>query len=500
MHAQSPAFLPDARFLIVSNRGPVEYLAQPDGSWQYQRGLGGMVTALLTIGSLVEATWVALAIGPGDYQAVATLQRDSRLHPALEQLQGVGLRYVAIPAEALHKHYGVMSNRVLWFLQHYLFHQLHPPVSDAELHDAWSGGYVVANRALASAVLEEMGRSPQRQVVMIHDYFLCLVASMLREQRPDALLLHFLHCPWPEIRYWNHLPGSMCQQLFAGLLANDILGFQTTLDACNFLLGVPLLLTGAHIDLAGMQASYQGHTTSVRVYPIGTQPEQDLLEVGDIAAFPELALLLQARQRQQRIIMRVDRLDPSKHIVAGFAAYERLLDTHPQLREQVIFVALLVPAREGIGEYRRYREDVQAAVERINRRYATQTWQPVEVISGNNRARALTALQAFDVLLVNAAADGMNLVVKEGLAVNTQQGVVVLSRNAGAYQQLQHAVLPVAPYSVEETAVALYHALTMAPADKKRLREAGLQVIAAGTQQRWLAEQLADLAQISRGL
>lgn len=500
MHTQSPAFLQDARFFIVSNRGPVEYLAQPDGSWQYQRGLGGMVTALIGIGAQVQATWVALAIGPGDFQAVATLQHDSRLRPALEQLHGVGLRYVAIPAEALRKHYGVMSNRVLWFLQHYLFHQLHPPVSDSELHDAWTEGYVVANRELARAVFEEMGQSSQRQVVMIHDYFLCLVASMLRAQRPDALLLHFLHCPWPEVRYWNRLPGSMCQQLFAGLLANDILGFQTTLDACNFLLGVPLLLEGACIDLAGMQATYQGHTTSVRVYPIGTLPEQDVQEAGDIASFPELAPLLQAHQRQQRVIMRVDRLDPSKHIVAGFAAYERLLDAHPQLHAQVIFVALLVPAREGIGEYRRYREDVQAAVERLNGRYATPTWQPVEVIYGNNRARALTALQAFDVLLVNAVADGMNLVVKEGLAVNTRQGVVVLSRSAGAYQQLQHAVLPVAPYSVEETAAALYDALTMAPADKKRLREAGLQVISTATQQRWLAEQLADLVRLSQGL
>ncbi|HEY1348607.1 MAG TPA: trehalose-6-phosphate synthase [Ktedonobacteraceae bacterium] len=494
---QSPTFLQDAHCLIVSNRGPVEYSVQADGSWHYQRGLGGMVTALLSIGSLLHATWVALAISPGDYQAVATLQRADRLPPAFEHLRGINLRYVAIPAEALHRHYGIISNRVLWFLQHYLFHQLQPEVSEAELHDAWTQGYVVANRALATAVLAEMQRSPRRPVVLIHDYFLCLVAGLLRAQQPDAALLQFLHCPWPEFRYWQRLPDSICQQLFTGLLANDILGFQTPLDACNFLLGVPLMLNHeARIDLGQMTATYRGHTTRVRAYPIGTLPEQDLREAGELASFPELAPLVQARQRQQRIILRVDRLDPSKQIVPGFAAYEHLLATHAQLREQVIFLALCVPARESIGEYRRYRAEVQAAIERINRLYATATWQPIEVIYGNNRARALTALQEFDVLLANVAADGMNLLVKEGIAVNRRQGVVVLSRTAGAYQQLHDAVLPVAPYSVEETAAALYTALTMAPEDKQRLHEAGQQVISASTQEHWLARQLADLARI----
>lgn len=481
--------------MIVSNRGPVEYRRQADGSWSYQRGLGGMVTALINIGSLVNATWVALAISPGDYQAVATLQGDGWLYPDLEQVHGIKLRYVAIPADAFHKHYGIMSNRVLWFLQHYLFHQLQPAVSDSEMYEAWTQGYVVANRAIATAALAEMKRSARRPVVMIHDYFLCLVAALLRAQRPDAVLFQFLHCPWPEIRYWQRLPGDICRQLFQGLLANDILGFQTTLDACNFLLGLPFLLE-AQIDLAQMTATYHGHTTSVRAYPIGTLPEQDLREAGDLASFPELAVLAQARQRQQRIIVRVDRLDPSKQIVPGFAAYEQLLDTHPELRGQVVFLALFVPAREGIAEYRRYREEVQAAIERVNDRYQTATWQPVEVIYGNNRARALTALQEFDVLLANVAADGMNLVVKEGLAVNRRQGVIILSRTAGAYQQLQRAVLPVAPYSVGETASALYSALTMPPAHKKRLHEAGLQAIYASTQQHWLEQQLADLARV----
>jgi len=341
-----------------------------------------------------------------------------------------------------------------------------------------------------------MRHSTNRSVVMIHDYFLCLVASMLRVQQPDALLFHFLHCPWPEVRYWNHLPSYICQNIFRGLLANDILGFQTMLDAHNFLFGVPIMLDDAQIDLMQLTATYQGHTTQIRAYPIGTLPGQDRHDAGEIAWFPELAPLLLAREQDQRIVMRVDRLDPSKQIVPGFAAYEQLLDNHPELRELVIFLALFVPARESLPEYRRYRDEVQAAIDRINRRYETAKWQPVTAIYGDNRVRALTAMQEYDVLLVNVAADGMNLVVKEGIAVNKSDGVVILSRTAGAYQQLHNAVLPIAPYSIEETANALYNALTMSSKDKKRLRDAGLQVICNSTLQLWLEQQLADILQL----
>jgi len=497
MQSLSIALLQDSNVLIVSNRGPIEYILQSDSTLDYQRGVGGMVTALINMGTLLKATWVALAISPGDRQAVATLQRDGWLHPPLAQMSEMRLRYVTIPLEAFQKHYGVISNRVLWFLQHYLFQTLQPSIDDSQMHDAWTKGYVIANQAIASAVADEMRHSTNRSVVMIHDYFLCLVASMLRAQQPDALLFHFLHCPWPEVRYWNYLPSYISQDIFRGLLANDILGFQTMLDAHNFLFGVPILLNNAQVDLVQMTATYQGHTTQIRAYPIGTLPEQDRYDVGDIASFPELAPLLLARQQHQLIVMRVDRLDPSKLIVPGFAAYEQLLDNHPELREQVIFLALFVPARESLPEYRRYREEVQAAIDRINKRYETATWQPVNAIYGNNRVRALTAMREFDVRQGKVAADDMNLVVKECIAVNKRDGVVALSRTAGAYQQLHNAVLPIASYSIEETADALHKALTMSPTDKKRLREVGLQVVYNSTLHHWLEQQLADILQYS---
>lgn len=488
----------DAHVLIVSNRGPIEYATRPDGTWEYQRGVGGMVTALINMGSLVKATWVALAISSGDYQAVAALQGQGWLSPPVEQVKGIRLRYVTIPPEAFQKHYGVMSNRALWFLQHYLFHILQPPIDDLQMRNAWTQGYVVANRAIASAVIDEMCRSTKRSVVMLHDYFLCLVPFMLRGRQPDAFLFHFLHCPWPEVRYWNYLPDYICRDIFAGLLANDILGFQTILDAHNFLFGVPMVLHDAQVDLTQMAVAYQGHTTQIRTYPIGTLPEQDRHDAGEIASFPELAPLLLARKQQQQVIMRVDRLDPSKQIVLGFAAYEHLLENYPKLRERVIFLALFVPAREALVEYCRHRQEVEAAIDRINGRYGTETWLPIIAIYGNNRTRALTAMQDYDVLLVNSVADGMNLVVKEGIAVNKRDGVVILSRTVGAYQQLQDAVLPIAPHSMEESADALYTALTMSSVEKERLHNIGLHIVDNSTLQHWLDQQLADILKYSQ--
>src|SRR6266567_1285661 len=140
MQSRSITLRQDSNVLIVSNRGPIEYILQSDGTWNYQRGVGGMVTALINMGTLVKATWVALAISPGDHQAVATLQPGGWLHPPIAQLKEMRLRYVTIPPEAFQKHYGVMSNRVLWFLQHYLFQMLQPPIDDSQMRDAWTKG------------------------------------------------------------------------------------------------------------------------------------------------------------------------------------------------------------------------------------------------------------------------------------------------------------------------------------------------------------------------
>ncbi len=159
--------------------------------------------------------------------------------------------------------------------------------------------------------------------------------------------------------------------------------------------------------------------------------------------------------------MRVDRIEPTKNIVRGFQVYAQVLADHPELYGKVVFLAFLVPLRQALPEYKRYAQKVLKSIEDIDAHYGTDEWRPIHTLWGNDRTRAPAALQFYDVLLVNPILDGMNLVAKEGPVVNQRNGVLVLSRTAGAFQQLAKACIPTSPTDVAETAQALYTALTL---------------------------------------
>ena len=184
----------------------------------------------------------------------------------------------------------------------------------------------------------------------------------------------------------------------------------------------------------------------------------------------------------------------------GAKPYRLLLEDHPELRRQVRFLALLVPSRLGVEEYGRYLDEINVLVGRINLEFGSDEWQPIEIVTGDDYARALAALQRYDVLLVNPLIDGMNLVAKEGAVLNHRNGVIVLSEGAGAFEQLNHLTLPVWPCDISGTADALYEAL-MLPAEERHERARNLrQVVEEGDIARWLYDQLVDLRQISSGV
>jgi trehalose 6-phosphate synthase len=192
------------------------------------------------------------------------------------------------------------------------------------------------------------------------------------------------------------------------------------------------------------------------------------------------------------VVARVDRIELSKNLLRGFAAFDLLLAERPEWREQVTFVALVYPSREGVDEYVEYRADVAALVAEINARWGTPGWTPIHYDDVDDFPRSVAALQRADVLLVNPVRDGLNLVAKEGVALNTAEGVLVLSTEAGAWAELGDAgALRVNPFDVVGTAEALHEALSM-PAGERAERAAALKAAAtARTPQDWLAEQLA---------
>jgi trehalose 6-phosphate synthase len=205
-----------------------------------------------------------------------------------------------------------------------------------------------------------------------------------------------------------------------------------------------------------------------------------------------------AREVGERTIVRVDRLDPSKNIVAGFRAFDLLLQRHPKWIGRVKFLAFLVPSRTSIPEYRAYADEVFNAIRTVNTRHGRPGWAPITVFHEHNRPRALVALGLYDVLLVNPLADGMNLVSKEGPVINQRDGALVLSTAAGSYGELREGALPVWPENLERTAEAMHAALSLPPGERRERAERLRRAVLAHNLDDWLGLLLDDLAGIER--
>ena len=480
------------RFIIATNRGPVEYFVTRDKTLKFRRGSGGVVTALSGIVNRVNSTWVALAMTEGDHHALEDAHEGLLESPVREM--HVHLRHVEVPKSVYRKHYDMMSNQVLWFTQHYLLEQAGDAFSSEKLHDAWNNGYRRVNEVIAAAICEEIEREPSKAMVMLHDYHLYLVSAWVRERYPSIAMQQFIHIPWPEFRYWtSSLPTAMMSAIFEGLLGNDILGFQTRRDANNFLEGVHALLgsEGAQIDEDRHEIVWKDHRTHVRDYPISisvTDERKIVRSRPSKQALDQIKPLL-----QEYTIMRVDRIEPTKNIVQGFQAYDTLLEQHPELHKKVTFLAFLVPSRQSLPLYRKYQEQTLKAIEEVNEKYQTPDWTPIHAFVQNDRVVALTALQFYDALLVNPIIDGMNLVAKEGPAVNKKNGVLVLSRSSGAFQQLAEACIPISPADRLEIAEALYKALTLPNEERQHLLQLAREEIERNDLHTWLEQQISDM-------
>jgi trehalose 6-phosphate synthase len=319
---------------------------------------------------------------------------------------------------------------------------------------------------------------------------------MVRERVPRARLLHFVHIPWPRVGIWRRLPPEIARRIHEGLAANDVIGFQTERDAQYFLESATYFLRGARYVGAANTLLWRGRRVHVGVYPIALSPTTVVTAArsSEAEAAAEAILEQVGLDRGRQLILRVDRMEPTKNIVRGFDAYERLLVAHPELRGRVVFLALLVPSREGLRAYQHYAAMVQQTIARINAAYGREGWQPIIAVSGNDHRRALACMRHCDVLLVNPLIDGMNLVAKEAGLVNERNGTIVLSREAGAYTQLAAGVLGVDPCDVAATTDAIYTALTLPHPERAALAKRVRDVLLSECADCWLDQQLTALA------
>ncbi|HZD87772.1 MAG TPA: trehalose-6-phosphate synthase [Gaiellaceae bacterium] len=481
------------KILVVANRAPVVYERGPAGERSARRGGGGLVTALAGLLAHHDVTWVASAMSDED-RAVAAAAGGS-----FEETTREGARYrlrlVVHDPAVYDRFYNVLANPTLWFLHHYLWDLGAGPDFDPALHEAWSAGYVPVNEAFAAAAVEELEREPDA-AVFFHDYHLYLAPRLLRAARPDAVISHFLHIPWPDAGYWYGLPGELRTAVHEGLLASDVVGFHTDRWRRAFLASCAGVL-GAAVDTVAGTVEHAGRLTRVTAHPIGVDAQEFArLSREQVVREREAALL---ERRPEQLVLRVDRTDPSKNVVRGFRAFELLLERHPELHRRVAMFALLAPSRQDIPQYADYLAALETAAREVNERFGRDGWTPVVLDVADDFPRSVAGYKQFDALLVNPVFDGLNLVAKEACLVNERDGVLVLSENAGAAEELGEWALVVNPLDVTGQAEALHAALTMAPDERRRRAEAIRGHVRRHDVREWIAAQLDDLDAVRSG-
>jgi trehalose 6-phosphate synthase len=462
--------------VVASNRGPVSWRSQ-DGGLVASRGFGGLVTALGGALQHEDGEWVSVALGEEGRRVAA--EHDGAPFDVDADGSTFTLRLLDV-GERYDPYYNEVSNRLLWFTAHGLWGAPYEPAGIGWSQD-WDEGYLPVNRAVAEAVVAAAEDGDGREL-FVQDYHLCAVPRVIRAARPDAPILHYVHTPWPTPEALRRLPDRLVDELLRGLLAADAVISSSPVWAANLRACARTFLdAGVDDDVVVVD----GWRCTVADVVLGVDTD-DL----DSSAASEAAQAagddLDAELDGRRLILRVDRSDLSKNILRGLHAYELLLERHPEHRGRVWHYAHVNPSRQSVPEYVAYLEACLTAAERVAERFGDDA---LTLAITDDYPRAIAALQRYDVLLANPVVDGTNLVAKEGPALNTHDGVLVLSPDAGAATVMGDAALLVNPYDVEATAERLHQALQMEPGERAdravRLRAAAR----IGAPEEWFAAQ-----------
>jgi trehalose 6-phosphate synthase len=439
------------------------------------------VSAISHAGAPDGTVWVCAALSDADRRAA----RGGGARLAAE-VAPTGVRMLDIDPVTFDRAYNAVANGVLWFVSHLLYATPSSPVFGQRSRREWAA-YTAYDDAFAAALAEE---AAPNAAVLVQDYHLSLTPRQLRERRPDLRIAHFSHTPWAPPEYFRLLPDVVGRDLLTGLLGADAVGFHCRRWADAFGRCCDEVL-GAAYD--GETVTHDGRVTRVEVHPLGVDGQElsDRASGDDVTSkLPSIRELAGDRQ----LLLRVDRTELSKNIVRGLEAYRELLRRWPEHRERVVHLAFAYPSRHDLPEYREYTGAVQRVAREVNEEFATPGWLPVHLEVKDDYPRSLAAMRLADVLVVNPLRDGMNLVAKEGPVLSEKGVGLVLSREAGAADDLGEDALLVNPYDVSQTAEAMHRALVMGR-DERAQRSARLAAAAtAFPPSQWLADQLASLA------
>jgi trehalose 6-phosphate synthase len=482
LRASAESLFKTESIVVLANREPFRHERDDEGAIVVKRSPGGLVTALEPFLQSCSGVWVAHGSGSAD-RAVVDSHDGLNVPPANPSYR---LRRVWLNDAEQRGYYLGFANEGLWPLCHQTNVQ---PVFRSSDFDM----YTAINARFAEAVCDEASSSSP--LVLVQDYHFALAPYFIRTWRPDSTIVSFWHIPWPDSRTFATCPHG--RALLEGLLGSSIIGFQTRAD-CQQFLDTAKRRLGADVDRTDGTITYKGRSTVVRDYPVSIEwPNRWVSQSPDVRVCRETVCRQLRLGPGVRLGVGVDRLDFTKGIEEKFLTIERLLDLHPALRERFVFVQLAEPSRECLPAYRDLRTRVQQTADRVNRRFGTDGHRPIVVLEGHHEpCEVYRFLRAADLCYVNSLHDGMNLVAKEFVcAREDEQGVLVLSRAAGASQQLQAALL-VDPRDIDASAHVLADALRLPEREQSARMRAMRSVVARFNTYWWAGQLLADAARV----
>jgi trehalose 6-phosphate synthase/phosphatase len=465
--------------IVVSNREPYIHERAADGRITFKRPASGLVTAVEPVMRACSGTWIAHGSGDADREVV-----DANDHVRVPpERPSYWLRRIWLTPEEEQGYYYGFANEGMWPLCHVA--HVRPVFRESD----WEAYRAINQRFAEAVVAEARGEDP---VVLVQDYHFALLPAMVRERLPQATILTFWHIPWPNPESFGICPWR--REILQGMLGSTILGFHTRYHCKNFIETVDRYLE-ARIEHEHSTITYGGKDTLVESYPISIEWPDDEAQ----AAWPSVAdcraHVVERLGLPAEVVLAVgvDRYDYTKGILERLNAVERLLEKRPEWRGRFVFVQVAAPTRSSLEEYRSFQDRVSSMAERINRRFGREGYKPVHLLAQHHGAAALTELfRAAQVCVVTSLHDGMNLVSKEFVAArNDLQGVLVLSRFAGAARELTEALI-VNPYHVEDTADALHRAALMPPAEQRERMASLRSTVREFNVFRWAGRMLAD--------
>lgn len=445
--------LADSLFVVASNREPYVHTMY-GGEIECTRPVGGLTEALDPVMRASGGTWVAQGAGDADRKVV---DKHDRIAVPPEKPEYT-LRRIWLTEEEVAGFYLGFANGVLWPLCHVAF--MRP-----DFREDWWETYKKVNRTFADAILQEIG--DRKATVLVQDYHLALVSAYLKEKNPELTAGQFWHIPWPPYEIFRTCPWQ--EEILAGMLGNDLIGFHTRSFCDNFMESVERGLE-ARTDRARSAVIRRDNSTFVEPFPISVDFDEISEQASTEAVEQEMASLTRELGLEDKVLgIGVDRMDYTKGIPERLMALDRLLEESPQYRGKVVFVQAGMPSRTQIDTYQQTGKRTDDLISRINDKYGTDNWRPVVPMTQQLSPTTLNALRRLArFCIVSSLHDGMNLVAKEYVAARADgDGVLILSRFTGAAVEMQESLL-INPFDTHDFTEKIKQALEMPEAERRR--------------------------------